>query len=108
VDRELHASLLPGPHGLPNGLLVVNLHRLAQHVDLPPRAEANVASGYARFYRLPLSVDELQSWFADALDARVARAHAVDDSAPVLDTDGPCTPTYSPFTDRTKNRVGQL
>jgi hypothetical protein len=97
ADRELYASLLPGADGRPNGLLGVTIDRSAQKFDLPRRLHANVDSGYARFYRLPLSVPELQAWLDDAEAGRTARADQVVNDEALLAADLVPTPTWSPF-----------
>jgi hypothetical protein len=96
ADWELHASLLPAADGLPNGLLGCTIDRNAQKFDMPTRLRANVDSGYARFYRLPLSVAELQQWLDAAADRRSQTDLVVNDAERLQD-DLAATPTWSPF-----------
>jgi hypothetical protein len=97
IDRELHASLEPADDGLPNGVVIISLDRNVQKFDLSDRARANVESGYARHYRLPLSVGELQRWIVRANDARSTKHDTVRNDLPPLPADQECTPTFSPF-----------
>ena len=99
VDVLLAASLLPSGDGASNGLLGCTLDRSAQKFDLPDRLMANVKSGYARFYRLPLTEDELAAWIDDAATARVDRADLAVVPVGVLAVDRAPTPTWSPFVD---------
>jgi len=100
VDWGVRASLEPDETGLPNGLLVCLIDRSAQKFDLGPALKANVDSGYARFYRLPLSVEELSGWLDDAAAARKERTDQVDRSGERLTGDAECSPTWSPFLDQ--------
>ena len=97
VDWEVEASLEPSSDGLPSALVAVNLDRLAQKVDLPPRVEANVDSGYAPFYRLPLSAREFEGWIDRAAEARPHTRDLVVNVAPRLAVDLPCRPTFAPW-----------
>jgi hypothetical protein len=92
VDWELQAALEPGDDGLPNGLLAVTIDLSAQKYETPRRVEENIASGYARLYRYPLSAAELGSWFDDALDARTHRRHLLVNPPGRLDADLDCDP----------------
>ena len=97
---SIQASLEPAEDGLPNGLLAVTLDRNVVLFDLPPRMTELVESGYARFYRLPLTVEELQGWFDVALEARSAKAAKLTNRPRRLSEDAECKPTFSPWRSR--------
>jgi hypothetical protein len=105
VDWLLDASLTAAADGFPNAILGVTVDRDAQKVVLPPRFEANVRSGYAAFYRRPLSEGELATWIDEAVRTRESRAGAMVRGDSRMIADATCAPLYSPFLDERGRRV---
>jgi hypothetical protein len=70
VDWEVQASLRAAN---PNGLLAIKLGG-SELFTLPPRVQANVDSGYAKYHWYPKDTDALARWIDDAYDARTSRA----------------------------------
>ena len=72
VDWELQASLRRSANGHPNGLIGILLNPKSRP-PLPPRFDANRASGYAKYHYYPHDVATLEGWIEDAYQARVTR-----------------------------------
>ena len=84
IDWEIKGSLRQGADSLPNGLLAIQYPSCASGALLPPRFEANWKSDnancYAKYYRYPLSKEELRQWIEDAYSARTLRASLIKNS----------------------------
>jgi hypothetical protein len=79
VDWEIQSSLRRPANGHPNGLLGILLDSSIRP-SLPPRFEANRASGYARYHYYPKDVATLESWIENSYEARVARRNKIVNS----------------------------
>jgi hypothetical protein len=82
VDWEIKGSLRQGVDSLPNGLLAIQC--APGGANLPPRFEANWKKDntncYAKYYRYPLSKEELRQWIEDAYSARKSRSNFIRNS----------------------------
>ena len=82
VDWEIKGSLMQGKDRLPNGLIAIQMPSSGAAAYLPERFAANWkrddANCYARYYRYPISKDELRSWIEDAFAARTSRAQLIE------------------------------
>jgi len=60
--------------------------------QLPPRVDDNVAGeqGYARWWKYPSTVSELQSCITQAFDARTAKAHLINNTRDRKINNSPC------------------
>lgn len=96
VDWEIASSLRDDPVNHRSGLMGIFLPSLSHLSDstllamLPPRLEANRRSGYAKVYRYPGTVGDLQGWIDDAFAARMNRANLVDNRAALFVNNRAC------------------
>ncbi|MDZ7751425.1 MAG: TIR domain-containing protein [Gammaproteobacteria bacterium] len=75
VDWEVQASLRQPADGFPNGLVAIQLAESFR--SLPERVQANVDSGYAKFYKYPSSQSGFNGIVEEAFDARTTLARKI-------------------------------
>jgi hypothetical protein len=93
VDWELKTSLRRGQY-TPNGVMGIILPSLGRSALLPPRLEANWRRGhencYARYWVAPQSADVLRGWIEDAFNARISRAHLIQNDQDMMKYNARC------------------
>ncbi len=93
VDWEIKSSLTQGSSP-PNGLLGIVLPSKGDSAHLPPRFKDNWQSGeakcYARYRSAPTSASQLGEWIEDAVAARTARAHLIQNSQDMMKYNAKC------------------
>jgi len=93
VDWEIKSSLRQGQY-TPNGLIGILLPSQGNSAHLPPRMKENWAKDesncYARYRSHPCSKEELSIWIEDAFQARISRAHLIQNSQDMMKYNGVC------------------
>jgi hypothetical protein len=84
VDWEIASTLRNDPVNKRSGLVAIQLPNTPDSTPLPPRLQANITSGYAKYYRYPSSVGHLDSIIEDAFNARVSRPGNVINNLPLF------------------------
>jgi len=77
VDWEIASTLRNDPVNKRSGLIGIQLPNTPDSVRLPQRLEANVNSGYAKYYRYPRYTSQLDFIIEDAFNARTSRGECV-------------------------------
>lgn len=84
VDWEVYSTLRNDKNNKRSGLMAITLPSYAGVASrkLPPRVDDNVAEkqGYARWWKYPSTVSELQSCITEAFDARTSKAHLINNT----------------------------
>ena len=93
IDWEIKSSLRRGAN-LPNGLMGISLPSTNNSVILPERFRSNWEQShtdcYAKFWDYPSSAQELKDWIEDAQQARLAKAHLINNSKEMMKYNSKC------------------
>lgn len=93
VDWEIKSSLRQGQY-TSNGLIGILLPSQGNSAHLPPRMKENWTKGeancYARYRSYPNSKEQLSIWIEDAFQARISRAHLIQNSQDMIKYNGVC------------------
>lgn len=96
VDWEIASTLRDDLVNRRSGLMGICLPSISHLPEatlrnlLPPRLADNLNTGYAKVYRYPQSICELQGWIDDAFNARTGRAHLVENRAELFVNNRTC------------------
>jgi hypothetical protein len=94
VDWEVYSTLRNDKNNKRSGLMAITLPSYARVASrqLPPRVDDNVAGeqGYARWWKYPSTVSQLQRCITQAFDARTSKAHLINNTRDRKINNSPC------------------